>query len=378
MSNSNYQVLNEITLDKEALISNYRYFTSLNPHAQIAPVLKSNAYGHGIHEIAKLVDNSLNAPFICVDSLYEAYELYKLAINTPIFIMGYTNPVNYSVRKKLPFTFAVFDKESLISLNTHQPGAKVHIKLDTGMCRLGLRESDLDEFIKTLNKCKNIMVDGIFSHLSQADIPKSATFTSRQISKFKKMVSVFESHGYEFSFKHISATSGASYIEDPYFNLVRLGLGLYGYTPFGPHTGEGRVGRKILKPVLELTTHVAQIKEIPLGSQVGYGGTYISKQKETIAILPIGYNEGVSRLLSNKGQFTLNNGNVCDIIGTVCMNMTIVRLPRKNKVRVGDKVKIISKDQKAPNSIYRHAQLMNEIEYTILTGLHPTIKRSIK
>lgn len=377
MIRKTYQVLNEITLSRDALISNYQYFAKLNPQAQIAPVLKANAYGHGLAGIAELVDSDLSVPFICVDSLYEAYELYNLGIKTPILIMGYTDPANYAIWKKLPFHFAVFDKATLLALNQNQPGAKIHLKLDTGMCRLGLQDSDIPDFLATLKNCPSLVVEGIFSHFSQADNPAKATFTNRQITRFKNMASQFENAGYHFKWKHLSASSGASFLRDPYFNLIRLGLGFYGYTPFGPHTKEGRIGRKNLRPALELTSHIAQIKEIPIGSEVGYSGTYKAKQKEIIAILPLGYNEGLPRRLSNKGVVTLKNGGVCQIIGNISMDMCMIRLPRGSKAKVGDPVTIISHDPKHPNSLSHLSQLIKDIEYTFLTCLHQSIRRRI-
>ncbi len=377
MIRKTYQVLNEITISREALVSNYQYFTQLNPQAQVATVLKANAYGHGLEGVARVVDTDLSAPFICVDSLYEAYELSKLGIKTPVLVMGYTDPANYSVWKKLPFSFGVFDQETLLSLNQNQPGAKIHIKLDTGMCRLGLQSQDIPDFIKTLKTCNNLVVQGIFSHFSQADNPGKITFTTRQITRFKSMAEQFENAEYSFKWKHISASSGASFLRDPYFNLIRLGLGFYGYTPFGPHTKEGRVGRKKLKPALELISHIAQIKEIPVGSEVGYGGIYKAKQKEVIAILPLGYNEGLPRRLSNKGLVTLKNGGICQIVGNISMDMAMIRLPRGAKVKVGDPVTIISKNIENPNSLGRHTQIMGDIDYTLLTGLHPSIRRRV-
>lgn len=377
MIRKTYQVLNEITISRDALISNYHYFSKLNPQTKIAPVLKANAYGHGLHEIARVVDDSLTAPFISVDSLYEAYELYKLGIKTPILIMGHTDPDNYVVWKKLPFSFAVFDRETLLSLNKNQPGAKIHIKLDTGMCRLGLQSQDIPDFIKILKACKNLQVEGIFSHFSQADNPGKITFTNRQITIFKEMTKQFEDAGFQFKWKHIAASSGASFIRDPYFNLIRLGIGFYGYTPFGPHTKQGRVGRKNLRPALELISHISQIKEISVGSEVGYSGTYKAKQKEVIAIIPIGYNEGLNRRLSNLGVVTLRDGGACQIIGNISMDMCMIRLPRGAKVKVGDPVTIISRGPREPNSLSRHSQILGDIDYTFLTGLHPSIRRSI-
>jgi alanine racemase len=377
MLGQTYRVLNEITVSESALCSNYRYFASLNPHAAIAPVLKSNAYGHGLIEVARVVEAKLQAPFICVDSLYEAYELHKQGITSPILIMGYTDPSNYAIWKQLPFSFGVSDIETLKSLSENQPGAKIHLKLDTGMHRLGLQPSDLPDFIKALKQYNNLVVEGIYSHLSQADNPAKATFTNRQISSFKAMTKIFEDEGFSFKWKHIASTSGASFINDPYFNLIRLGLGFYGYTPFGPHTKEGRAGRKNLRPALELTSHLAQIKTVGIGAEVSYGGTYKTKQQETLGILPLGYNEGIQRRLSNLGQFTLSNNKVCEVAGRVCMNMTIIRLSRNHAAQAGDPVTVISRDPTSPASLSRHAQQIGEIEYTVLTGLHPSIRRRI-
>lgn len=373
---ADYKVLNKIMVSGKALTHNYRYFASLNPQAKVCPVLKANAYGHGLTQIAEFVDNQLDAPFICVDSLYEAYELYKKKIKTPIFIMGYTDPNNYKVWKKLPFTFGIGDTESLLSLNQHQPGARVHIKLDTGMCRLGIREEEVANFIKVLKTCKNLKVEGIFSHLSQADDSRKSTFTANQVKLFKKMVKEFERAGFEFKYKHIQATAGAVILNDPYFNLVRLGIGFYGYSPFSSHSKEGRVLKENLKIALTLTSRIALIKEIGIGDEVGYGGTYRAKQNERIAILGIGYHDGVSRGLSNKVQFELN-GTPCPSVGNICMNMTTVKLPRTVEVQIGDEMTLISPNIDSTCSVYRLANILDTIPYTILTNLHPSTRRLV-
>ncbi|HWS48884.1 MAG TPA: alanine racemase [Candidatus Methanoperedens sp.] len=371
-----YQTLNEITINSQALINNYDYFQKLNPTCDICPVLKSNAYGHGLVNIAKIVDSKLNTPYIMVDSLYEAYELFKEKIKIPIMIMGYTDPRNYPTWKRLPFTFTIYDIESLKALNKNQPGAKVHIKLDTGMCRLGIQEQDIPKFISALKDCPKLKIEGIFSHLSQSDNPKKNTFTQNQIKLFKKMVSLFETAGFTFKYKHISATSGATTINDPYFNLIRIGLGFYGYSPFSSHSKEGRIQRLALKPALTLTSRLALIKQIHAGDQVSYGGTYTAKQDEIIGILTAGYNEGISRDLSNRATFLLLDTE-CLIVGNVAMNMTTIKIPRTINASVGDKVTVISSDINSPCSIYKLSSLLNTIPYTILTGLHSSIRRTI-
>lgn len=372
-----YQVLNELTISKQALTHNYNYFSSLRPNTRVAPVLKANAYGHGLVELAKFVEASLpQAPFICVDSLYEAYELHKVGIKKDIFIMGYTNPRNYQVWKKLPFIFSVWDLETLHALEKYQPGSRIHLKLDTGMHRLGLNNETLPEFIRHLPG-SNLRVEGVFSHLSRADDPKGKTFTQNQHREFKSRVGELENLGLTFRWKHLSATAGAVAIDDPDLNLTRLGLGFYGYSPFPSRTKEGRGLVKNLRPALTLTSHLAHLTRLNPGDQVGYGGTYIAKQSETIAILPLGYNEGISRILSNQGVFTLKDNTPAPIIGRVSMNMTAIKIPRTTTATVGDPVTLISPDPKAVNSLYQHARTVGTIPYTILTGLHSSIRRRL-
>jgi len=371
-----YRVLNEIAVSSRALSHNFQYFATLNPQAQLAPVLKANAYGHGIKLIANFVDTSLKVPFLCVDSLYEAYELYQAKVTTPIFIMGYTDPSNYRIWKKLPFIFSVWDQPTLLALNEHQPGARIHLKLDTGMCRLGLQQADIPQFLKTLKSCHNLRVEGVFSHLSQADHPARATFTNRQINLFKEMVSRFEKTGIRFKYKHLAATAGSTTIRDPYFNLIRLGLGFYGYSPFSGHSKEGRELRENLQPAFTLTSRIALLKTLLPGDRVGYGGTYLVKQKETLAVLPIGYSDGISRALSNRASFVLRN-TPCPIIGNISMNMTTIKIPRTAHARVGDPVTLISPDLNSPCSVYKFASLLGNIPYPILTALHPSTRRTL-
>ncbi len=375
MSDQRYRVLNEIIVTKECLLHNYHYFSSLHSGMSIAPVVKSNAYGHGLVQIAKCFDE-LRPAMLCVDSLYEAYELFTSGITTPIFIMGYTNPVNYNVWKSLPFIFSVSDHQSVHMLSKYQPGARVHITVDTGMCRLGLQEHEVGKFIQTLKKYPNLRIEGIYSHLSQADDPKKATFTKKQISTFKRIVGLFEDSGYRFTWKHIAASAGIESVRDPYFTLARVGLGLYGYSPFSAHTSEGRKQRKHLQPALMLISHVAHVKHVFPGDMVGYGGTYRVKQNEDIAVLPIGYNEGLSRTLSNCGVVRVKD-TYSPIIGRISMNMTTVKISRTIHVTSGDEVVVISPHTADRNSLYRLAQLEGTIPYTVLTALSPSIRRRI-
>ncbi len=369
-----YQNLNLLTVSSSALKNNYSYFQSLHPNQKICPVLKSNAYGHGLKLVGKFLDKKIKPPFICVDSLYEAYELQKAKVKTPILIIGYTFPKNLKTRKKLPFSFPVYDEETLSILVKYQPHAPLHLKIDSGMNRLGLQEKDIPSFIKTLKKYPQANIQGIYTHLSQSDDPSKASFTKKQLKTFKSILNQFKSAGFGFLYKHISATAGTFIVDEPEFNLIRLGLGFYGISPFAPNSAPDLKLKKHLAPALEFTSHLIQIKDIKKGQEISYSGTYKAKKDLKIAILPVGYNDGLDRRLSNRGVVTINNSS-CPILGRVCMNLTIIDVSSVKKPHLGQKVTIYSKNHDHKNSLKNSAHTANTIPYVLLTSLHASTKR---
>src|SRR5579859_6103710 len=174
---SNYYPLNKLEISADRLLSNYQFLSNLSDQ-KIAPVLKSNAYGHGLITVAKILDNK-GAPFFCVDSLYEAYELLKAKITTPILIMGYVNPYNLRV-KSLPFSYVAYDIELVETLNKYQPGANIHIFVDTGMHREGILLDELSEFLRYAQKFSRVNIEGLISHFGMADNPENV-LTKMQI-----------------------------------------------------------------------------------------------------------------------------------------------------------------------------------------------------
>ncbi|MFH1561301.1 MAG: alanine racemase [Patescibacteria group bacterium] len=359
-----YKTLNLIEVNGKSLISNYRFFQKLHPESKIAPVLKSNAYGHGLKLVGQFVDQNIKPPFICVDSLYEAYELKKLAkVKTKILLMGYTFPENFKVRKKLDFVVPVFDQETLKVLNRHQPGIEVHLKIDTGMNRLGIRPGQARTFAKLAKKYHKIKINGIYTHLATAGDPKQKSLVQKQVKTFKEVIRIFEQEGFNFAWKHISATDGAGQIFDPEFNLIRLGIGFYGVHP-----------NKSLRPALKLSSHLVQVKTINPGEIVSYGATFKAKKKTKIGILPLGYYDGLDRRLSNRGMVKTGN-RLCPIIGRVCMNLTVIDLSPCPRAKVGQKVTVFDDKTQSPNSIANSARLIDTIPYVLLTGLSETTKR---
>jgi alanine racemase len=385
-----YRTLNQSNISSTSLKHNFKFFQSQNPQAQIAPVLKANAYGHGLVGVGEWIANNLSVPFVCVDSLFEAYELKNASVPLPILIMGYTHPKNYQVFTRFSdIHVTVFDPQTLQALSKYQPHAKIHLKIDTGMHRLGIVPKEIPAWITYLKKHPHSQIIGIMSHLSSAD--SDAKYTNQQLATFKKAIHSFETAGFSFTYKHIAATAGSFLIKDPEFNVIRLGLGFYGYSPFSAPSRSNLAKKSILsgnlqdpglrsqyqlRPSLTLTSTIAQIKRVGKGSRISYNGTHITSKPTLIGILPIGYSDGLSRELSNKG-FVYVDTKACRIIGNITMNQTIIDLTDTKDVRVGDRVEVISPHHEQKNSITSLSQHQHTIPYTILTSLNPSIKRKI-
>lgn len=335
-----YKTLNNIEILKDKLISNYKYLSSLNKRIKIAPVLKGNAYGHGLVQVARILD-PLKPPFFCVDSLYEAYELLKINIQTPILIMGYTDPENFKV-KKLPFSYAVFNSEMLGILNKYQPGCSIHIFVDTGMNREGIPINELHLFLKSLPK---LNIVGLMSHLASSD-------NELQIKNFKKALETCKKYKIYPKYIHMANSDGLANFskELDFTNMARIGLALY-------------------ENVLSFKTKIIQIKYLKKGDKVGYSGTYTAKKDMKIGILPAGYNDGVDRRLSNKGYVSVE-GVLCPIIGKVSMNITTIDISKVKHPSLEQEVIIY------PDINYA-AKICQTIPYDLLVHLGESIKRVI-
>lgn len=357
-----YSPLNLISVSSDALVSNYNYLKNLNPKIKIAPVVKSNAYGHGIVEVAKVLAK-LNPPMICVDSLYEAYELYKAKIKTPILIMGFVNPANLKV-KKLPFAYAIYDFNQLLLIHKYQPAAAFHIKVDTGMNRLGIKIEYLPAFLKRIKKLQRVKIEGLMSHLASAGNPQSEQ-TERQMAVFEQALKLVKNESINLKWKHLAASDGLLNVNKEKLskltNMARAGLALYGIQSTDSHK---------LVSALELTSSIVQIKKIVAGEKVGYDATFTAQKNMTIAQLPLGYNDGLDRRLSNNGIVKINN-IVCPIIGRVSMNITTVDISKVKNPKVLDKVLIYSNFTKDKNSIINVSKTCATIPYEILVHLSP-------
>lgn len=360
---------NVVSLSTNRLRHNYKYLSSLNPKISIAPVLKSNAYGHGLIEIATMLDD-VGAPFFCINSFSEAYVLWKNRIKTPVHIMGYVDPKNLE-QEIFPFSYTTYNYEQLEAINKYQPGADVHIFVDTGMHREGFRIDKLPTLLNALQKFPNLKIVGLMSHFASGDRPESEQ-TRMQLNNFHKAKETLLAAGIKLTWEHIAASTGLlSFAEKKNIsigNLARVGKALYGIDPRGLN--------KNLKPILKLTSKIVQIKTLKPDDRVGYDGTFRVFKPLTIGVLPIGYYDGVDRRLSNKGHMIVT-GIPCPIVGRVSMNITTIDITGVKQPKVGQEVTVISDNPSDPNSVENIAKICDTIPYDVVVHLAPTLARRI-
>lgn len=360
-----YLPLNTIEVSKSALLKNYYYLSQFAPGVMIAPVLKSNAYGHGLGLVSNMLD-SVGAPFFCVDSLFEAYELLKNNVKTPILIMGYVHPENLRIRQ-FPFIFTVYDKEHVAALSKFQKNPKIHIFVETGMNREGIRLSELPELLSFIQKFPRLQVEGVMSHLSAG---YNSAATTKQLEQFEKVKKIVFAAGFSPKFFHIASSSGLLHNTDyqgKLGNLARCGIALYGIDLEEDQN---------LQPVLTLKTTLVQIKALSKGEKVGYDATFTATRKMTIGILPLGFFDGVDRRLSNKGFVSI--GDVfCPIVGRVSMNLTTIDISKVKDPHVGDIVIVFSNRSSHKNAFFHSAKLANASPYELLVGLTASSRRIV-
>jgi len=361
-----YIHLNKITISKSKLIANFQTLQNQNPQALIAPVLKSNAYGHGLKLIAPIIDK-LHPPFMCVDSIFEAWQLQNIGIQTPILILGFTIADNFK-NKAIPFHIPLFDLETAKILNKYQKHIQVHLKIDTGMNRFGIKIADLENFLNQLKDFENINIAGVYSHLASADEIENPK-TNKQIKILKEALHILANYNIYPKWRHISASAGALYLKDPDFNLLRTGIACYGISPIAKTKIE-------LKPILQFYSRICQIKNIKKGESISYNETFHAPKNMLTGIIGAGYYEGIDRSLSNKGFVTVNGIN-CQILGRVCMNITIIDLSNVPDPYIGQECIVYSDLNSDPNSITNSAQICQTIPYELLVKLNESVRREL-
>src|SRR3989344_490895 len=365
---SGYNPSVRVLISKTNLLYNLNEYKKHYSHFLFAPVLKSNAYGHGLTEVAQILDKEKKAFFV-VDSLYEAMILRNKEIKSPLLIIGYTSPNNINTCKLSHVAFTVTGLEHLEKITrTIKRKTNIHLKIDTGMHRKGILLNQISASINIIKAHKFLSLEGICSHLADADNPDEIN-TKLQIEQWGNAIKVFKSNFKDIKYFHVSATAGARYSDLTHSNVIRLGLGLYGINN-DPKTEID------LKPVLQLQSTISSVKTIPIGEHVGYGFTYKTSKDTRIATIPVGYFEGVDRRLSNCGVVEIKN-TFCPIVGSISMNITSIDVSSVPKITIDEVATIISDDSSDPNSVLNIAKLAHTIPYEILIHIPQHLRRII-
>lgn len=358
----------------EISIRDYSYNLSqikklIGPNVKLMAVLKANAYGHGIVEMAKLAER-FRAEYLGVVCLYEGRLIRDAGVRLPILVLNYIDAEGAKGAMDLDLTLNVMDEEVLRTLDKYArkkgKRAKIHVKVDSGMHRAGLLPDDALKFIPKIENYKNIFLEGIFTHLATSD-EKDLSFTHEQLDRFNKLLKSLKLP--EDIIIH-AANSGATLrMPESYFNMVRPGIISYGLPP----SGDFKLPF-IPCPVLQLKSKIAQIRRIGRGETVGYGRTYKADRETLVGLIPIGYGDGYRRGPVNSG-FVLIKERKAKILGRVSMDQTSIDLTEIPKTKIGDEVLIISKIEGSGISASEIAQRWGTINYEVISSLASRVSR---
>lgn len=348
---------------------------------KIMAVVKANAYGHGIGEVAKIV--SLNGgDWLGVNSLEEGMLLREEGITLPILILGYIPLTKIGEAVKNNLSFVVYNQRTIKKANQEAKKlgqeAKAHLKIETGTNRQGIKIKDVSSFTKFCLKQKNIFLEGIYTHYANIEDTLDPGFAMEQLEVFKKALQLIKEVNIKIPIRHTACSAATILFDKTFFDLVRVGIGLYGLWP-SPETKISAQEKKIkidLHPVLTWKTKVAQIKEVPQGETISYGRTYRTGRKSKIAILPVGYWDGYDRRLSNSGRVLIGS-QFAPVVGRVCMNMIMVDVTDIPKVEVEDEVVLLGKQGKNEITAEEIAQKVGTINYEIVTRINPELPRKV-
>lgn len=361
-------------IDLGALENNIRQIKNhLHAGCQLMAMVKANAYGHGVISVARHCLKS-GANWLAVATLDEALQLVEQGIDAPILVLGYVEPEHAEVVVEHGLRTTVFFRSQAQALaqaayKLHKP-ARVHIKVDTGMGRLGmLTDSAGLEEAAAIAQTAGIELEGIYTHLPTADsADKSASWHQAQL--FEQFVSQLENRvKTKIPLKHLGNSATILDLPQLHFDMVRAGIIIYGLYP------SREVNRQEVKltPVMRFITHVAYVKEVPAGYGIGYGHTFITKRVTRVATLPVGYGDGYSRHLSNRGIVGIN-GHTAPVIGRVCMDQIMVDVTDLPPVQVGDEVVLFGREEDGVTADTL-AELAGTINYETVTMVSSRVPR---
>ncbi len=364
-----------IEVSRGALARNLQVFRRrLAPGCRIMAICKSNAYGHGLYDLAPVLEE-LGVDWFGVDSIVEAATLREKGIRSPLLVLGYTLPSRFEEAARRQISLTISSLESLRALRSFRSrqAIRIHLKIDTGMHRQGFLPSQWPSALELLpKKSRRLEVEGIYTHFAAAKDPRERAYTDRQIGEFETAVSFFRASGYE-PIRHAGATAGAFNYPEAHYNLVRIGVGLMGLWP-SYETKNAHEFEAHLEPALAWRTLVSEIKKLSKGMGIGYDLTERLKRDSIVGVCPVGYWHGFPRSLSRLAE-VLIRGQRAKVLGTVSMDMIVIDLTEIKGARVGDVVTVLGRDGKEEIAVYEIARRAGVSHYELLTRLNPLIQK---
>lgn len=366
-----YRVWAEIDLD--AICFNLKETRKrIKPGTKIMAVIKADGYGHGAVPIAKVLDSIVDAYGVAI--LEEGIELRRAGITKPILVLGYTQPELYSlmIEYNIMTTVFQFDMAQRMSQEAIRQGkiAKIHIKLDTGMSRIGFYPTiESREEIKKIKRLPGIEIDGLFTHFAKAD-EANKEFTKIQFERYMNFIKQLEQDEIDIPVKHVSNSAGIIDIPDVNLNMVRSGISTYGLYP----SEEVEKRNLKLKPAMSIRAKISYVKEVEAGIGISYGSTFVTQRKTKVATIPVGYGDGYPRALSNQAR-VLIHGKSASILGRICMDQFMIDVTEIEDVSMGDIVTLVGEDGTERIQVEELSQIAYSFPYEFVCDVGKRIPR---
>jgi len=372
-----------VEIDAPALRGNIQRFRKLvGPDVLLATVVKANAYGHGLAEIATIALQA-GADWLVVESLGEGMRLRELGLECPILLLGNVQLSELPKVVENDFRLTVFNVETLQSLVTVSTklsrDVRVHLKVETGMNRRGMLLKLLPKALGLIQGSAHIQLEGLCSHLATADEPGDPTHAQFQVENFHRAVAEVENRGIHLPIRHLLNSAGTYLLEQARFNMVRMGISTYGLWPSDQTRRvclEKGLGPRSLEPVMSWKTKVVQVKEIQAGSYIGYGRTFQATRPTRAAALPVGYSDGYDRKLSNKGHVLIRKRRA-RVLGRVSMNVTMVDVTDISGVQLEDEAVLLGRQGDQEITADELAAVLETINYEVVTRVNWDIPRVV-
>jgi alanine racemase len=359
-------------IDLSAIVHNLGLVRKLvGRKVKICAAVKADAYGHGIEQVSRIL-RAAGTEWLGVDSTWEGKRLREAGIEGPILVLGPTPPRESPliVAQGLSQVITSLELAEALSQEARQQGREVgiHLKVDSGMGRLGIKPEEALTFCKNLRKLPGLHYEGLMTHFALAH-SKDKSFTMRQLEAFRETSRVLEARGFRFSLHHAANSAAIIDLPEAHLDMVRPGIMIYGHFPSSEVSS-----RLPLRPALTLRTEIGHLKSLQPGESVSYGRLFVASRQTKVAILPVGYADGYDRKLSNRAQ-VLVQGRRVPVIGIICMDMTAVDVTDIPGVKAGNEVILLGRQGKGEISAEQIAAWLDTISYEVLTRIGSQVER---